>query len=311
MGKYLKTNSAKLLLIVIFLQFISCSDSTQKYQITFERGVDESGNPTKIWIDVVQDQFSKEEHDQFINTKKILSESEIEWVNLIQSKLLYWEKQFEYIAIPFSDIKIPDKISVVAGNTGNDDAFVFKKIETKIFFNLSVLAVEYGDAETQENRDRIDRLFAHEFTHLLHYQWFKKNPYKLTTPLKKALKKCLVEGIAHYRSISDKWRDKNGHITDYAEKTLTLLEPVFVQKLAAINKASVNEAEELMQDLSKGRFDKKWGALTVALWFVKESAGDDKKLIKWIDSGPDGILILAFNHLPVTLKDNLISNLEL
>jgi len=290
---------------------ISCSDSAKKYQITLEQGVDELGQPTKVWIDVVQVQFSKEELDQITNTQKKLSDSEIEWANLIQSKLPYWEKQIEDIAIPFSDIKIPDKISVVVGNFGKVDAFASQEFETKIFLNLSVLVREYGNAESQENKDRIDRLFAHEFTHLLHYQWFKKNPYIPDTPLEKALERCLVEGIGHYRSISHKWRDKDGHITNHSEKTLMLLEPVFVQRLITINNSTETEAAELMQGLSIGRFNEKWGALTVALWFVKESAGYDKNLIKWINYGPNGILTLALKHLPVELKDSLKSNLVL
>jgi hypothetical protein len=307
----LNTTSVKLLLLIIFITFIPCSNSTQKYQFTFERGVDESGRPTKVWIDVVQDQFSKEELDHIANTKKKLSDSEIEWANLIQSKLPSWEKQLDDIAIPFSGIQMPDKISVVAGNYGKVDAFASKEIETKIFLNLSILVREYGNAATQENKDRIDRLFAHEFTHLLHYQWFKKNPYIAGTPLEKALEKCLVEGIGHYRSISSKWRDNDGHITNHAEKTLMLLEPVFVQRLIAINNATDTEVAEFMQGLSMGRFNEKWGALTVALWFVKESAGDDKNLIKWINYGPNGILTLALKHLPVELKDSLKSSLEL
>ena len=218
---------------------------------------------------MIRDQFSKEELEQVNNTKKKLSDPEIEWANLIQSKLSHWEKQLEDIAIPFSDIPIPNKISVVVGNTGKVDAFASNKIETKIFLNLSVLVREYGNAESQENRNRIDRLFAHEFTHLLHYQWFKKNPYVPGTPLENALKRCLVEGIGHYRSISLKWRDKNGHITNHAEKTLMSLEPVFVQRLIAIKNATETEATELIQGLSMGRFNEKWGALTVALWFVK------------------------------------------
>ena len=99
MEVHLKTNSVNLLLLMIFTTLISCSNSTQKYQIAFERGVDEFGSQTKVWIDVIRDQFSKEELGQVINTKKKLSDPEIEWANLIQSKLPLWEKQFENITI--------------------------------------------------------------------------------------------------------------------------------------------------------------------------------------------------------------------
>lgn len=308
---YLKTNNVKLLLLMILTTLISCTNSTQKYQVIFERGVDEFGNPTEVWIDVIRDQFSKEELEQVIHTKKELSDSEIGWANLIKSKLNFWEEKLEDIAIPFSDIQIPDKISVVAGNTGKVDAFASSRIETKLFLNLSILVREYGNAENKENKDRIDRLFSHEFTHLLQYQWLKNNPYSADTHLKKALLICFMEGIAHYRSISNSWRTSDGTITEHAESALTSLEQEFVKRLSALKNASDVEAAELMANITTGRFDKKWGALTVALWFVKESNGDDKKLREWINLGPEGIIKLAQKHLPEKLKVEFEKGLEI
>ena len=307
----MKTNRFQSVMLTIVLMFLFCSNATKRYHIRLERGVDESGSPTNVWLDVMRDHLSKEALDELINTKRRLSDPEMDWANVIQSKLSSWENQLEDIAIPFSDVPIPDHISIVVGNAGHLDAFTSNKFETKIFFNLSVLVREYGDAKNRENKDRIDRLFAHEFTHLLHYQWFHKHPYIPSTPLEEALKRCLVEGIGHFRSISPRWRDENGHITDHSEDVLASLEPVFVERLIAIKNATETEAPELMQDLSMGRFDKKWGALTVALWFVKESAGDDRKLIKWIKLGPDGIIPLALKYLPEELKGDLKRGLEL
>ncbi len=51
-----------------------------------------------------------------------------------------------------------------------------------------------------------------------------------------------------------------------------------------------------------GPFNTKWGALTVALWSVKEAKGNDGNLTKWVVLGPKGIIALANNHLSKDLK---------
>ena len=306
----MNANTIKLLLLSIFTVSMSCSDSTKQYQITYERGVDELGYPTKIWIDVMRGEVSQEKLAQMINTSKELSESEIEWVHLIQSRFSEWEKQFDDIAIPFSEIQIPNQISIVCGNSGNKDAFASKEFETKIFFNLSILFREYGSAKKFQNQDRIDRLFAHEFTHLLQYQWFKKNPFSADTHFKKALLICFMEGFGHYRSLSSRWRTTDGKMTQHAESTLGALEHIFVKRISALRKARDEDVAELMTGITTGRFDKKWGALTVALWLVKESNGDDAKLRKWVNLGPEGIIQLARKYLPEKLKIEFESNLE-
>ena len=78
-----------------------------------------------------------------------------------------------------------------------------------------------------------------------------------------------------------------------------------------LKNASDEEAAILMKGLSMGPFSKKWGALTVALWLVKEAKGNDEKLIKWVDLGPQGIITLANNHLPEYLKVKLNDKLKL
>ena len=120
-----------------------------------------------------------------------------------------------------------------------------------------------------------------------------------------------MEGIGHYRSLSNKWRTNDGIITKHSESALVSLEQEFVKRLSALKNASNEEVNELMRNITMGRFDKKWGALTVALWYVKESKGDDIKLKKWIDFGPEGILKLAQKYLPEKLKADFIFNLEL
>ncbi|TQV79997.1 hypothetical protein [Aliikangiella coralliicola] len=292
--------STKLLLAVLVL--MSFSAKSEENLITLKYGVDKSGYVTEDWVDfdsnievLTKDKVSK-------NAKKLTVE-EIEWASLISSRLSLWETQLEKIAVPYATTEIPRKVSIVVGNRGNRDAFTHTtKFPSKIFFNLSVLVRAYGSGKAVKNQNRIDRIFAHEFTHLLQHAWSKQNPYQLTNHFERALNASFKEGFGHFRSISNKWKDENGHITEHAEKTLKSLEIVFVERMISLINASDDEANVLMKGLSTGPFNKKWGALTVALWLTKEAKGDDKKLIKWVDLGPEGIILLANNHLSRELK---------
>ena len=279
-------------IILLLLTFAGSVSATENH-ISFKYGVDKTGAVTKAWL--TQDK-----------EKKPLTVNEQAWADLISAKRVLWKTQFDSIAVPFTDTKIPHDISVVIGNRGGRDAFTFtSKYPTTIFFNVSVLARSYGDATTRKNETRISRIFAHEYTHLLQHQWSLNNPYPLTTPLEQALNQSYKEGFGHFRSISHKWKDENGLITQRAEHALLKLESVFVDRIIALNKANDAEAKKLMRGLSTGPFNKKWGALTVALWLTKEAQGNDEKLQKWVNKGPQGILALANLHLSNSLKIKL------
>jgi len=80
------------------------------------------------------------------------------------------------------------------------------------------------------------------------------------------------------------------------------LQPIFVERLAALEHATEAEAAKLMEGLSSGPFEKKWGALTTALWLAQEARGDDRHLRKWVEAGPFGVVELAQKYLPAQLK---------
>lgn len=289
-------------LLLIFLILVSASPKAKENQITLKYGVNESGYVTDDWIEfdsngelLAKDKLSKNE--------KKLTIKEKEWADLITSRIKLWETQLDEIAVPYATTEIPRKVSVVIGNRGFMDAFAHPtKYPSKMFFNLSVFVKSYGSGKDAKNKNRIDRFFAHEYTHLLQYRWKIKNPYELTNHVERALNGSYKEGFGHFRSISNKWKDNNGHITEHAEKTLKSLEVVFVERMVLLKNATDDEADVLMKGLSMGPFNKKWGALTVALWLVKEAEGNDENLIKWVDLGPKGIIALANNHLTKDLK---------
>ncbi len=281
-----------------------------QYKITLERGVDGHGYPTKVWLESMRGRVSAEELARIRKTPKDPTAAELAWKTLISDRLVTWENKIPDLALPFVGVVIPPRISIVTGTVGSLDAYMSHKYETTIFFNISVLLREYGDATSEKNRDRIDRFFAHEFTHVLHFRWQKNNPYTTDTHLTRALKTCLVEGIGHLRSISKKWHDGNDGLTPHASETLTILEPIFVRRLTALCTATDAEASELTADLAMGRFDRKWGALTVALWLADETRDDERKLRKWVKLGPKGIVTLAMKHLPEKLAVELKEGLE-
>jgi len=302
-------NASRLLLLVLIL--LSFSINAKENQITLKYGVNESGYVTDDWIE-----FDSNGQlltiDNISNIEKKLTSEEKEWASLISSRISLWETQIDKIAVPYASTEIPRKVSIVIGNRGFMDAFAHPtRYPSKIFFNLSVFVKSYGSGSDVKNQNRIDRFFAHEFTHLLQHRWSEKNPYQLTNHLERALVGSYKEGFGHFRSISNNWKDQNGHITERAENTLKSLEVVFVDRIISLKNATDEEAAVLMKGLSMGPFNKKWGALTVALWLVKEANGNDEKLIKWADLGPKGIITLANNHLPENLKVKLNDGLKL
>ncbi|MEW6735662.1 MAG: hypothetical protein AB1489_30505, partial [Acidobacteriota bacterium] len=186
------------------------------------------------------------------------------------------------------------------GNQGGDDGFTF--LDNTICIDLAVSLRNYGEADIKENRERLIRILNHEYTHLLHKAWFKENPIDLKTPLDRALKDCLVEGFGNYRSLSSKWINEQGILTEEAKLTLKELQPIFVERLSKLQFADSKEEETLKQGLSRGQFNKKWGALCVALWLAQEANGNELNLAKWIKLGPKGIISLANKYLPDELK---------
>lgn len=208
------------------------------------------------------------------------------WAALIRSRATHWESEIPKLAETYAPAAAPELATIVIGNGGGQDAFTHDAVT--IGFDTARLHAEYGDAATAENAARIDRFFRHEYTHLLQKAWLREHPYDASTPLRAALLGVWTEGLGNYHSLSEKWRG------EAAAKARAELEPRFVARLAALACASDEDADALMADLSMGRFDRKWGALPVALWL----AADEKAIRELVLTGPDGIWALADENLP-------------
>lgn len=265
--------------------------------LTVQSGVGADGRPTPEWLSAVSVFNNQVALDALAGAQKLWSEEELAWARLIEERLATWTTLQSELLMPFGAIETPDTVAIVLGNQGGQDAFV--PGDSVIGFDLSRLLAIYGAAAAPGNSDRIDRFFAHEYTHIAHNAWRRHKGLQLATPLKQALWACLTEGLGNYRSLSSRWRDDQRRLTPHAVGTLQRLQPEFTARIAALAHASDSEADALMQGLSTGPFEQKWGALTVALWLARETQQDgDTALRYWVEQGPGGVLELALKYLP-------------
>lgn len=267
------------------------------------RGFTEQGSITSEWMEAIRDRQSEGSLKAVARNARAVSADESKWLSLIEERVQSWRAMIDSLRLPFVDISPPDTLTILLGNQGGNDAF--SPSPSTICFDLSQLYSEYGGASSDLNRKRIDRFFAHEFTHVLHNSWAANHGLRLRTPLDLALWVCLKEGLGNYRSLSDKWVSGKGKLTDHALAVLTQLQPIFVERLSALEHATEKDAPRLMEGLSMGPFEQKWGALTVALWLAQEAAGNDRNLQKWVGTGPKGVLELARMYLPEEIKGRL------
>ena len=276
------------------------SISTPPVALIVKLGMSEDGAATTEWIEAIRQRHDEEALSTIRASKKRLSDEEALWAECIKRKVSIWRMMIDSLRIPFPAVTPPDTVAILLGNLGGEDAFV--NADTTICFDLSKLHSNYGSALTTANSSRIDRFFAHEFTHVLHKAWRKKHNLKLESPFEYALWECLTEGLGNYRSLSDKWLLADGKLTPHAREVLLRLQPIFVKRLAALEQATTAEAAPLLEGLSSGAFEQKWGALTVALWLAQEAKGDEHNLRPWVEAGPAGVLRLAQKYLPEDLK---------
>ncbi len=271
--------------------------------LILQAGLEDNGLPTQHWLKAIEKRHDAETLAGFAKTARPYNDAEALWQQLIMKKLPAWTAMIDSMRIPFSGIAAPDTVYILPGNQGGSDAFISAPIT--ICFNLEKMGQFYGAATSAANDGRIDRFFAHEFTHVLHKVWRQQNPQKIETPLERALWECMTEGLGNYRSLSAKWMAGKGILSDHANKVLDRLQPIFVERISALATADETTADSLLKGLSTGRFDRKWGALPVALWLAQEAQGNDENLRTWVNLGTTGILKLARKYLPENLQKRI------
>ncbi|HMC02315.1 MAG TPA: hypothetical protein VKN14_14845 [Flavobacteriaceae bacterium] len=281
--------------------FIQNTDHKQTFAILCIK----NNRITKDWKNALLRRKSLEYLDSLEKVIKPLSKEEHEWVNLITSKTNYWNSIKDSLKVPFGDIYISDTTFVYLGYQGSDDGFTYK--HQTVCLDITALHKVYGSAKDSVNDNRIDRIFAHEYTHLLHKEWMRQKQLKLETFKDSILWECVYEGIGMYRSMSKKWHPVNGKLSKTAKHTFNDLYPTFVNRLTTIENSeelSLEEKRNLHKNLSKAPMHKKWGALPLGVWFALEANGNDENLVHWIDKGPNAVIPLAKKYL--TREEKLI-----
>lgn len=263
--------------------------------ITIALGVDEQGVPSRAWLALLARRLDEAAVAEAAALRRPPTVEERAWELLIRRRVSTWLGGLPELVAPFAPLAAPREVTVVLGNRSGEDAFTHDPVT--IGFDLGKLAALYGDATSDENRDRIDRLFAHEYTHLLQKAWFPEHPQPMATPLERAELEIWTEGQGNYRSLSAKWRADRGVPTPLATETLERLEPRFVERMTALACASPEEASELTADLSNGPFTEKWGALVAALWLESDMSTDPQALRRFVQGGVGEVRALARRHL--------------
>ncbi len=262
-------------------------------------GVTESGEATEQWLSMIQRRRPDERYQALASLRKPFSPEERAWADLIGSQVAAWEREIPGLAEIFRPIMPPAEILIVVGNRGADDAFAHDL--GTIGFDLAALQANYGDATPTENMGRIDRFFRHEFVHLMQKAWLEVHPWVTGSPPRTALLELWAEGLGNYYSLSARWLSVEGVRSEAGARALAELEPRFVARLAALGCATSEGAIALTADLSSGRFDRKWGALTIALWIEGEREGREA-LRRFVLAGPGGLWDFADRHLPDALR---------
>jgi hypothetical protein len=253
---------------------------------------------SKAWQNAIADRVTRKDYDSMCSLQRALTKEELEWEQLIRAQAVQWNMFPDSLMIPFGDIPMKDTIYVLLGCFGTDDAFTYK--DQTVCFDLTAFSNVYGSAILPVNRSRIDRIFAHEFTHLIHKEWAIRNNLQLKNFRDSILWECLYEGIGMYRSLPERWMPRNDTVPEITQNALKNLAPVFVDRMIAIHRDTVLTSEQrrlLHAGLSRGPVDKKWGAFTVGIWLAMEADGDDRKLVLLMNRGLEAVLELAGRYL--------------
>ena len=256
------------------------------------------GKLSAKWRNTIAPRLTKTTFDSVSALQKNFTAGQQAWIHLIESRRNRWNLYRDSLQAAFEGCHVPDTIYVLVGMSEGNDAFTYQN--NTICFDAEALEKLYGPAHLAENSERINRLFAHEFTHLVHKEWARKNKLQLKTFRDSVLWECLYEGLGMYRSLSANWLPLNGALPGITKNALAELSPQFVAMLSLVNgEGSLAEADKkrITANLSNGPVAKKWGAFTVAIWLALEANGHDRNLIYYTAKGPEAIILMAKKYL--------------
>jgi hypothetical protein len=256
------------------------------------------GRATPQWLAMLHERLDPAEFDSVKALRHTRTPAEQAWKQLIASRAAGWEPGIRTVQAAFDSIAI-DSVVVVTGDRGAEDAFAHDSVT--IGFDLAALAGAYGDAGAPVNAERLDRIFRHEFSHVLQKRTAAWRGFVPASPLDEAILHEWTEGLGNYFSLSGDWLPTARGHTAAGQAALAELTPVFVSRMSALACARGAAADSLMKGLSSGPFAQKRGALPVALWLAKELRSNPAALRDFTSGGPAAVWALANRNLPPDL----------
>lgn len=256
------------------------------------------GGLSQSWLDAIRNRMNQHRFDSMKQVSRPLTAEERAWLGLIQLRSANWPAWLDSLNKPFSQIAAPDTVYVLAGFAGPDDAFTHGA--ATVCFDLTALQDAYGSASLPENGARADRLFAHEYTHLLSKRLLATQGFVARTFADSVLWECWYEGLGQYRSLSAKWLPVQGNLPAVTKDALAKLEPLFAANMLLslkANKLSAAQKQSIQGKLSRGPVSEKWGAFPVAIWLALEARTGKAGLNPWVAKGPASIIDLARKYL--------------
>lgn len=279
------------------------ADAAGRPALRLELGVRADGTGTPLWRNGIAVSIGTEAADEAIREPLPLSDNANEWLGVLRSTIAHAERRSgEWAAV--LGVAALDA-TVVAGNRASADAFGW--IPDHIGINLQAFADAYGPPDGGA-ADRMTRILAHEYVHLLTYAHYPDHLERRRSPLDRALWTMFFEGLGDYVSVSSRWLpDKNGGKSATASEALDRLEPILVERLEQFVIADDSQERQLRRGISMGKFDEKWGSLPVALWLHSEVAECEETvtLRAVLNLERDSVLVLARRHAAPELQSRI------
>lgn len=263
----------------------------------------EDGRATPTWTEGIAVALGREAAEAHERASHPLTPEARAWLGVLEASLPGAAVRAGELARAL-EVEPIDAV-VAAGNRGSSDGFGW--VPDSIGINVEAFHEAYG-APDDGALDRMTRIVAHEYIHLLSYAFYPDHRDHRRTPIDRALWTMFFEGIGDFVSVSARWLPAaDGSYSATSAATLERLEPVMVERLEALLDATEEEERELRKNICMGKFDRKWGSLPVALWLHTEAMlhGEAEVLHRALRLGPRGVLPLALRHAAPELRPRL------
>ncbi len=297
--------------VALLIALVSCNqqpsdnavNGTGHPLLALELSVQPDGTSSPLWSEGIAIAIGEDAAEAFARESIPLSPHAKAWLGVLEEALPRIELRAAEVAALF-DVPTMNAL-VVVGNRGSSDAFAW--VPDYIGINVQAFAETYGPPD-EEASDRMLRIVAHEYLHLLTYAFYPNHRELRQTPLDRALWTIYFEGIGDFVSVSRKWHpDEEGRYSPVAGDTLGRLEPIFVERLEKLAAAGDIDEQALRANIAMGKFDHKWGSLSFALWLHSEvrRCGEAATLHAIIRMERDGVLPLALRYAAPEFKTRL------